>query len=57
MVLNQLLRRASPAACEDVVVGLEALEPLAAVFLHQVIPLMYKAHAAGGTRGGADWCV
>ncbi|GLI68391.1 hypothetical protein VaNZ11_012777 [Volvox africanus] len=45
-VLNQLLRRASPEACEEVVVGLAALEPLAAVFLHPVIPLVYKAHAA-----------
>ncbi|GIL86141.1 hypothetical protein Vretimale_13843 [Volvox reticuliferus] len=45
-VLNQLLRRASPEACEEVVLGLGALEPLAAVFLHPVIPLVYKAHAA-----------
>ncbi|GLC38829.1 hypothetical protein PLESTB_000711000 [Pleodorina starrii] len=45
-VLNQLLRRASPAACEEVVVGLSALEPLAVVFLHPVIPLVYKAHSA-----------
>ncbi|GFR47829.1 hypothetical protein Agub_g9607 [Astrephomene gubernaculifera] len=45
-VLNQLLRRSSPAACEEVALGLGALEPLAAVFGHPVIPLLYKAYAA-----------
>ncbi|KAG2434236.1 hypothetical protein HXX76_007961 [Chlamydomonas incerta] len=45
-VLNQLLRRASPEVCEEVVVGLSALEPVAGVFGHPVIPLVYKAHAA-----------
>lgn len=66
-VLNQLLRRASPEVCEEVVVGLSALEPVAGVFAHPVIPLVYKAHAAGerhaeglergctGWWGGLGW--
>lgn len=48
-VLNALLRRSPPEGCEAIAVGQGALEPLAAVFLHPVVPLVYKAHAAGGS--------
>lgn len=55
LVCLQIMRRATTATCEEVVVGSGGLKPLVALFDHPVVPLLYKAHAAGevdATSGG-----